>query len=108
MSKTKNGAANSSAIIRALSSFSDKMAKKAGNSLIARLLCGYFAVEKSLFSSFSSELCERKSPVRDALSSLRDGVCRVFSESPLKNRFTEFLKNLLYIRISETQSNQII
>lgn len=101
MANTKRNKTRRSAIIRALNSFADKMAEKARGSLIARLFSGYFAVEKKLSSSFSSELAERRNPVRDGLSSLRNGVCRVFTESPLKNRITAFLSDLMYARTAD-------
>ena len=71
--------------------FADKMAEKARGSLIARLFCGYFSAEKKLASSFSAGLIRRRGPVGNAVGSLRDGICRVFTDSPLKNRTTSFL-----------------
>ncbi len=87
-----------SAFLRALSRFSENASKRAKNSLIARLLCGYFALDDKLKSSAAARIVSDRGPVTSALSSLRDGICRVFSTSPVKNRFTKFLADLLYIR----------
>ncbi|MBO4422025.1 MAG: O-antigen ligase family protein [Clostridia bacterium] len=87
-----------SAFVRALSRFSDKLAKKAGKSFIAKLFSGYFAVEKKAAGSFAASVVERRGPVSSSVSALRDSVCRVFSENRFKKKLTSFLFDLLYIR----------
>lgn len=93
----KNGIKRS-AFLRALSRWSAKAAKRAKNSLIARFLCGYFSVEKKVASSGAAHLVSRRGYVTQLLSALRDGICRVFSKSVIKNRLTTLCTDLLYIR----------
>ncbi len=96
--KGKKNGTKRSAFIRALSRLSDRMAKRVKNSLIARILCGYFSAQAKLTSSAAARMAADRGPVAAALSSMRDGICRVFSKSALKNKFTSVLKDLLYIR----------
>lgn len=96
--KGKKNGIKRSAVLRALSRWSDRAAKRAKRSLIARLLCGYFPLEEKVSSSAAARLLSERGPVTSALSSLRGGICRVFSKSTLKNRFTALLSDLLYIR----------
>ena len=101
MAEKGRNAAKRSAFVRVFNAFADKMAEKARGSLIARLFCGYFSAEKKLASSFSAGLIRRRGPVGNAVGSLRDGICRVFTDSPLKNRTTSFLSDLMYVRTAD-------
>ena len=96
--KVKKNRIKHSAFLRALSCWSAGASKRAENSLIARLLCGYFSLDEKVKSSAAARIVSDRGPLTKALSSLRDGICRVFSTSVLKNRLTKFLSDLLYIR----------
>lgn len=96
--KGKKNRIKHSAFLRALSLWSDRASKRAENSLLARLLCGYFSVENKVKSSAAARVMSERGPISGVLSALRDGICRVFSKSTLKNRLTSLLVNLLYIR----------
>ncbi len=98
MARSGRNGIRHSAIIRALSRFSDKCAEKASNSFFARILCGYFSLEKTAKESFFASLFSRRGAVSEALNGVRDGVCDVFTNNPLKKKFTSFLIDLLYIR----------
>ncbi len=98
MAKAKKDGAKRSVIIRALSRFSDKLARCAENSLLAKILCGYFAVEKKADASLTSALSRKRGLLTDVLSQLQDGICRFFTSNKLKNKFTGFLTDLLYLR----------
>ncbi len=98
MAKPKKNRIRHSAIIRGLSRFSEKLSDKAGKSLLARIFSCYFAVEQKAKGSFGSVLMHRHGTVYGMLSQLRDGICRFFTNNKLKNKFTGFLSDLLYIR----------
>lgn len=98
MAKAKKSGVKRSVIIRALSRFSDKLARCAENSLLAKILCGYFAVEKKSSDSFGASLIHEHSFLSDVLSQLQDGICRFFTQNKLKNKLTGFLADLLYVR----------
>ena len=98
MAKAKKSRIRHSAIIRGLSRFSEKLSKKAENSLLARIFCGYFAVEKKASESFGAVVLQRRGVIYGFLSQLQNGICRFFSNNKLKNKFTGFLSDLLYLR----------
>ena len=98
MAKDVAGKIKRSAVIRALSHFADAAAKRAKNSLLARLFSGYFALEKMQLSSFAATAASKKTPLNAALSRLRDAICRFFTGSRAKNAVTSFLSELLYVR----------
>lgn len=98
MAKVKKSRTKRGAFIRALFRWSEKASKKLSNSFIGRLLCGYFSLDKKVSSSAAARIVSEGGPVTSALSSLRDGVCRAFSKSVLRNKITSLLIDLLYIR----------
>ncbi|MBP5206874.1 MAG: hypothetical protein J6330_00280 [Clostridia bacterium] len=98
MAAGKTNRIKRSAVIRALSRFAERTAKRAENGLIARLLSGYFKLEKAQLSSFAAMLTGQKNAVTDAFSSLRDMICRAFTENPVKKAVTSYISGLLYMR----------
>ena len=96
--KGKKSGIKRGAFLRALSRWSAKAAKSAKNSLLARLLRGYFTLEEKVGSSAAAGLVSRRGPFIQTISALRDGICRVFSKSVIKNRLTTLCTDLLYIR----------
>ena len=98
MAKANKNRTKHSVILRGLSRFSDKLSQRAANSLLARLFCGYFAVEKKASESFAASLARRRGAVYGYLSQLQNGICRFFTNNKFKNKFTGFLSDLPYVR----------
>lgn len=96
--KKKENEKDRKAFLKKISEFFDNVCKLVKNSLLARFLRSYFLIDDKFRSSAAARVVSERGPVTSALSSLQDGICRVFSSSPVKNRFTKFLTDMLYMR----------
>ncbi len=72
--------------------------KEKRRSFFSRVFGNYGAADAALGKSGAASLCEKLNAKNGVLSRVRDFICRVFTESKIKNGVHAFLYKLLYIR----------
>ena len=72
--------------------------EKDNKNFFARVFGNYYGADKVLKSGGAAYVCEKANAKGSALSRARDAVCRVFTESKIKNAIHAFLCKLIYLR----------